>query len=391
MALAVLAALAVIAGCYFAAAVVVPTIVALFFAMLLAPVARLLTRRVGRGWASFLAVTLSMGVVFLGGFGVYRSIAGIVEDAPQYRSKLKRAAETVEARFSHLKKSAQKVVPAAAGGGQQQGAGGQAAQGAPQGGAGAKTDSSLATVLLRGLGTLFEAAGLALFVPFLALFFLMEEEPLSRALDRAAGPDYDGPRLRRDAPKMARAYVYGNALLALCLAVVQGALFAAFGLDNAVGLGLVTGFLNVIPILGVPVAIALPILQGLGTFDGPTPVVAIAGTLLALHLFAANWIIPRWIGVHVKVNSTAATFAMLFFSWLWGLTGFLMAVPLAAIIKIALECSPRARSLAPLLAAPEEEERPRRSEGSGPSRPGPLARLRRWSRRRGAAPSAARS
>jgi predicted PurR-regulated permease PerM len=360
MALAVLAVLAVVAGCYLAAPVVLPALVALFMAMLLAPVARRLTRWVGRGWASFLAVTLALGAVFLGGFGVYRSIAGIVQETPLYRSKVKRAVETVEERLAHLRTTAQKVVPAGAAGGEApgQGGGGQAAAPGQAGGAGGKAESALPAVLLRGLGTLVEAAGLALFVPFLALFFLMEEEPLSRALDRALGPDYDGPRLRRDAPRMARAYVYGNAVLALALAVIQGGLFAAFGLDNAVGLGLVTGFLNVIPILGVPVAIALPLLQGLGSFHGPTPPAVIGGTILALHLFSANWIIPRWIGVHVKVNSTAATFAMLFFSWLWGLTGFLLAVPLAAVIKIALECSPRSRALAPLLAAPEGEERP---------------------------------
>ena len=150
---------------------------------------------------------------------------------------------------------------------------------------------------------------------------------------------------------MIRAYVLGNLMLGLALAGLQGGLFAALGLDNAAGLGVVTGFLNVVPVLGLPLALLLPLLQGLGSFARPWPFAVLGLALTALHLIASNWIVPRTIGLRIKVNASAGTVGLLFFGWIWGVTGFLLAVPLTAALKIALECSPRSRRWAGLIGA----------------------------------------
>jgi predicted PurR-regulated permease PerM len=365
--LAVVAVVAAIAGSYFASAVVLPALAALFLAMLVAPMAGWFARRgLRRGGGAFLAVTLALALIGLGGFGCFRAFSGVVREAPRYAETLKQAVSRVEAKLARFKLKTSRLAPEA---GETPANPVRFVQ---------NEDHQWESVALRGLGSLMEAAGLAIFVPFLALFLLMESGLLQRALDQAAGSGYDGARLRARAPEMVRAYVIGNVLLAGALALVQTGMFLAFGLPNAAGLGLVTGFFNVIPLIGLPLALMLPLLQGLGTFTGPLPFAVVGGALLALHLIASNWVIPRWIGVHVKLNATASTLGMLFFSWLWGLTGFLMAVPLTALIKIALECSPRGAPLAALLAAPEEHEEPRASEHSHRGHAGPIARFRRW-------------
>lgn len=330
------------AAAYAATPVLLPAFVALVMAALVAPVAGWL-RRLGlaRGAAASIGVTLALAATLMAGWGCYHAIAGVVRQAPQYSEKIRAAARSVDAKLRALQRHTTDLSPE----------GGQKDQTQRNGQQPARDWTS---ILLRGLGSFFEAAGLAVFVPFLALFLLIEQPRLEAAFDRAAGRDYDAARLREEGARVIRAYIFGNLALGAAMSVLQWALFAAVGLDNAAGLGLVTGFLNVIPVLGLPLALLLPLAQGLGSFHGVWPFALVGGSLLAIHLTAANWVIPKTIGSRVKVNATAGTLGMLFFGWLWGIVGFLLAVPLTALVKVGLECSAGTAPLGGLLADAEE-------------------------------------
>lgn len=342
MATAVVAFCAAVAACYFAAPVVLPAVVALLVAAVVAPGVRLLRRSgVPAAASALLAVFLAVGVVLACGYGVGMALAGVVEDVPQYATKIRRAASVLEKRLGYIQRTTTSMVPR---------------QPPPDGEEKPvpvveRQHRDLGGLLLRGLGSVFEAGGIALFVPFLALFLLLEDERLERAFDRAAGKDFDGPRFRREAGAMARAYVFGNLVLGVAIASLQAALFLWLGLQNAVGLGLVSGFLNTVPVLGLPAALALPVIQGLGSFHEAWPFGVIVIGLTVIHLIAANWVVPRSIGVRVRLNGTAGTVGMLFFGWLWGVVGFLLAIPLTAAVRIALECAPGGERLAALLAS----------------------------------------
>jgi predicted PurR-regulated permease PerM len=337
---ALTAGVAAVAAAYFATPVALPFVVALFMAILVQPVAAWLTRRgLPRVPAALTAVALALAATLLFGWACWSATAGVIENVPQYSGKIREAAGKVQGRVRHLQKRTQTLVP------RESGRSSQAKAAPAQGGS-----SDWTGALLRGIGSIAEAIGLAVFVPFLAMLLIIEREPLERALDRAAGRGFDAQRLRAEAPPMVRAFILGNLLVGLALSGIQAAIFLAIGLENAVGLGIVTGFLNVIPVLGLPAALVLPIAQGLGSFHGVWPYVVIAATLGVLHLGVANWVLPRTIGARVKVNGTAGTLGMLFFGWMWGVVGFLLAVPLTALLKIALECSSAGESWAGLLA-----------------------------------------
>jgi len=331
------------AAAYAATPVLLPAFVALVMAALVAPIAGWL-RRLGlaRGAAASIAVTLALAGTLMAGWGCYYAIAGVVRQAPQYSEKIRDAARSANARLRALQRRAIGLSPQ----------GGPKQEPEPKPSAPARDWTS---ILLRGLGSFVEAAGLAVFVPFLALFLLIEQPRLEAAFDRAAGRGYDAARLREEGARVIRAYIFGNLALGAVLSVIQWGLFAAVGLDNAAGLGLVTGFLNVIPVLGLPLALLLPLAQGLGSFHAAWPFALVGGSLLAIHLTAANWVIPKTIGSRVRVNATAGTLGMLFFGWLWGIVGFLLAVPLTALVKVGLECSAQTAPLGGLLADAEEK------------------------------------
>jgi len=74
--------------------------------------------------------------------------------------------------------------------------------------------------------------------------------------------------------------------------------------------------------------------------------------VIALHTISANLLVPRMIGKRVSISPVAATVGILFWGWLWGVIGVLLAVPLTALVKIVADAhpSPSLGKLADLLA-----------------------------------------
>jgi predicted PurR-regulated permease PerM len=223
--------------------------------------------------------------------------------------------------------------------------------------------------LLRGAGSVFEAVGIAVFVPFLMAFGLSEKQTLLRGFEGLLPEGADAGRAEAEVARMVRAYFLGNLGVGLGMALLQGLAFQGLGLENAAGLGLLTGFINLVPVLGLPAALLFPVAQGLLQFHRSAPFLALGAVLCALHVAAGSFVVPRYVGSQVRLNGVAATAALLFWGWLWSVAGFLLAIPLTALVKILLESSPRGAPLAALLA-PRPGGGPRgtpRAPGAGPS------------------------
>ncbi|HEX4049027.1 MAG TPA: AI-2E family transporter [Elusimicrobiota bacterium] len=335
------AALAVVAASYFASGVLIPLATALFLAILLDPlVSWCEARGLRRGRGSFLVVLaflLGTGVL---AWGCSQPFSRLLTDLPRYTAKIRLAAFEFDRRARAFATSTELVHRAMS-------ADGSAAAGAET----AESVNSWSQFFWRGLGSFFEAAGIAAFVPFLMIFMLEEKHLLFAGLARLAGPSCDLRLIDRETAQMVRAYFSGNFLAAVGMALLHWLLFFSLGLRNAAGLGLVAGVLTLIPLLGLPAALLLPAAQALLQFERVLPLILLAGGMTALHMLTANYVLPRVIGGRVKINSTAATAGLLFWGWLWGVTGFVLAVPLTALIKVLLESSKDTEAYAGLLAA----------------------------------------
>jgi len=120
-------------------------------------------------------------------------------------------------------------------------------------------------------------------------------------------------------------------------------------MKGAVTLGIVSAFLNLIPFLGLLLATAVPLAAALLQFNTLGPFVTIAITTLLFHLIAANFLIPKLIGSRLLVGPVAVTIGMLFWGWLWGIMGLLLAVPLTAFVKLIADSRPSLIHLSNLL------------------------------------------
>ena len=127
--------------------------------------------------------------------------------------------------------------------------------------------------------------------------------------------------------------------------VVWGAL-AALGVEFAFTWGLLAFVLNFIPTLGSIVASIPPILMALVQFSPAVwPAGIAAAILLSIHMLFGNFIAPKVYGDRLNLSPVVILLFLVFWGWLWGIVGALLAVPIAAAIQIALS---QILALAPL-------------------------------------------
>jgi predicted PurR-regulated permease PerM len=136
--------------------------------------------------------------------------------------------------------------------------------------------------------------------------------------------------------KMIKAFMLGNLLIGAFVAAISTIVFFALGLPNALVLGVLSGYLSLVPYLGVVLAMIPPVLAALGQETTPE-ILVIVLTILGLHLFAINVLYPKVLGRRLQLNPLAVTIALLFWGWLWGAWGLILAIPLTAAMKIIFD------------------------------------------------------
>jgi predicted PurR-regulated permease PerM len=133
--------------------------------------------------------------------------------------------------------------------------------------------------------------------------------------------------------RMLRQFVVGNLLVGLISACFITPVFAIIGLQYSLLLGPISALLSLVPYIGVALGILPPLLVGLLQFDTTTPFIVIGVTIALVHFVAVNILTPKLVGQRVNLNALSVTIAMMFWAWLWGGFGLILAVPITAAIK----------------------------------------------------------
>jgi predicted PurR-regulated permease PerM len=134
-----------------------------------------------------------------------------------------------------------------------------------------------------------------------------------------------------------------------CINVVFGAAVGGsmylLGLPNPFLWGVMAGLLHFIPFLGAIVGISVVTTVALVTLESMTAIMFVPAVYLGLNLLEEYLVLPSVIGHRLLLNPVVLLLWLIFWGWLWGVTGALMAVPLLAILKIICD---RVKPLAPV-------------------------------------------
>lgn len=197
---------------------------------------------------------------------------------------------------------------------------------------------SWSETLTHGAGTVTDIVLAASFIPFLA-YFLLTWQSHARSATVMLFPLHH----RHTAfvtlgliGKMLQSFIVGNLLIGLLISAVSVALFGLLHVPFFYFVGFLSGFLSLVPYLGIVLAMLPPILVGLGQLE-PGDLLIVVLCVVGLHLFALNVLYPKLLGSRLKINPLAVTIALLFWGAVWGAVGLVLAIPITGTIKIVFD------------------------------------------------------
>jgi predicted PurR-regulated permease PerM len=323
---------------YYASSICITVILAGFLAILFDPVVvKLENLRLPRGVAAACIVLAGMGLIGLLGYVLYGRAIGFAEELPVYASKIQQTVEPISRKIQGFQQSAGSLtndVPPS--------------KRVPE--VRLRESPSWPDYLVRGVGSVWGGLIIAGVVPFLTFFMLCSKQQMAIRTDGLFSSRVDAARFIANLNQMIHGFVAGNLIVGTVMAVATTLVLWAVGVKGAIPLGIASGLLNLLPFLGLIAALALPLAAALLQFSTPEPYIVIILTILFLHVVSANILIPKFIANRVSIGPVAATVGILFWGWLWGVMGLLLAVPLTAFIKLAADLHPSLCHVSNMLA-----------------------------------------
>jgi predicted PurR-regulated permease PerM len=351
-----------IAVLYFGQAFFITLVFSTVIALILEPLVDLFVHaHLPRTLASFLVCSISLLLLYLACLGFYTQAVGLIEDLPNYSQKINEISGALVQKVEAKERATYQVL-APKRVREQQKAQDQAQEQRSQ--AAKRKRRTTESINLPEPPSLFEPvpvpevrirperslimeyiyshardfyqAGLmASFVPFLVYFMLSWRDHIYRGFLRlfhererlAAGRSMQG------IASMVRAFVAGNFLLGLMLALISSLLFWILRLPYFLLVGPLSGFLSMIPYIGLPLALLPPALAALTSYSTLTHYLILATVVSFLHLLASNLLYPKVVGSRVHLNPLVVTVALMFWATIWGAAGLMLAIPLTAAIK----------------------------------------------------------
>lgn len=315
-------ALAVLAGCYAAAEIALPIVLAFVLSLVLQPAMRQLERLyLPRAIAALLIIVLLFGT--LAGLG-----AALSGPAASWAQKLPSGIPKLQERLSFVSRpltAVEKFVDQAQG----------LTQGdQPKALAVAVQGSGLSDRLLTGTRSL--ASGFLETV--LVLFFLLVSgDTFLRRLVEVL-PRFKNKRqaveIFQQIESDVAAYLFTITIMNLVVGVATGAVMAFCGVGDPLLWGTVAFLLNYIPILGPMIGVVVFLLVGLLSIQTLWLAFLPAGLYLAIHLAEGETVTPMLLARRFTINPVLVILALVFWYWMWGVPGAILATPMLAITKI---------------------------------------------------------
>jgi predicted PurR-regulated permease PerM len=312
---------------YLARDVLIPLALAILLSFLLAPVVRRLEGwHFGRIPSTFIAVVIGFSI--LGGVGwiAARQALSLAEKLPEYRENIREKIHAVRAppegtlgkAAEAIKELESEAAPAAAP--------------LPV----TETPPTAFAALGEMVAPFVRPIGTALAVIVFTILMLFHRENMRERLIGLIGARRINVTTQAlgEASYRVSNYLYMQLVVNACFGIPFGIALYFIGIPNAMLWGLLGTVLRFIPYAGVWVAAALPTMLAFAIFDGWTPLIWVVGVFLVLEFILVNAVEPWLYGRSAGLSPIAIIAAALFWTWLWGPVGLLLATPLTVCIAV---------------------------------------------------------
>ena len=183
---------------------------------------------------------------------------------------------------------------------------------------------------------------------------LMEVEDAERKLKAFLSPDAARALAggSADTARKFRKYMEVRTLMSLATGTLVWVFAAATGLQFAVEWGVIAFALNYIPFIGPFIATVFPTLLAMAQFATWQAALGVFVCLNVIQFVIGSYVEPRMSGNVLAISPSVVLFAVFFWTFLWGLYGAFIGVPIAIAVLTFCEHAPSTRWIADLLGAP---------------------------------------
>ncbi len=344
----------VIAILYLGRLFFITSLIALTIAFILEPFVALLMRiRFPRSLASFVVCSVALALLYVIGLGAYSQMSGLYDELPKYGQRIGDVVDGVQQKIAAMEDQTYKVVVPArqrqeeerrkqqeqALAAAKKGKKGVISLQQPAPGAIPEVrilqeSTPIGDYIYSRLSSLYQVVLMSSFIPFLVYFMLSWRDHINRSfLQFFHGEDrLVAARSVQGIADMVRAFVVGNFVLGLLLAVLSSMLFWGLRVPYPMLVGPLSGFMSLVPYIGLPLAMIPPLFAALPLNAVPVYALVVV-TVAMLHLVALNVLYPKIVGSRVHLNPLVVTFSLMIWGFLWDAPGLLLAIPLTAGIK----------------------------------------------------------
>ena len=298
---------------------------AFFFSYLLYPIQqRLIAFRIPKAISIALVLLLVFGVLNAAGQIIYASIAAFTREIPRYEQRLEEIGmetlEKMEIPLEDVKRQIQEFDWTALFGGR-------------------SMTQTITRTISSSMGTFFGFLGQSILVLVLTIFILGGREQTSLKISKALPPQ-SAKRVNSILESIQRevqTYLITKTLMSLATGISVTLLLWIMKVDFPLIWGLLSFVLNFIPSIGSILASLFPITVCLIQY-GPSPRLAFLIVILVLlHGFIGYILEPKLLGRSMRLSPLLVLLSLIFWAYVWGIPGMILAVPFTSAIKIAFE------------------------------------------------------
>ncbi len=311
---------------YFTGEVVLPIIFAMILYLVLQPAMRAFMRaHIPQALASILVICILFGAVGGLGFMLASPAASWVAKGPSSLAQLESRLFFIKQPMAQLQSATKQVEKIAEGTGTNDGLNVTVA------------GPGLGSFLISGTRSLLVGLGTTIILLF---FLLMSGDLFLRRFVEILPTLSDKKQaveIAREVENSISGYLATISLMNLLVGVATGLATYLLGMSDPVLWGALAFTLNFIPILGPLCGIAILFLAGLLTFGSIWHSLLPAGVYLAIHVLEGETLTPMLLARRFVLNPVLVIVSLLFWYWMWGVPGALIAVPMLATVKIVCD------------------------------------------------------
>ena len=208
--------------------------------------------------------------------------------------------------------------------------------------------------LWRGSLGVFGFVAEATTMIFLAYFLLLSGDTFKRKLVRITGPSLSRKKITVnilvDISSSIQRYMFMLVITNVIVGIVSWVAFRMLGLENAGAWAVAAGFMHIVPYFGPVVTAAVTAMAAYMQFDSLPMALLVAGANIVIATIVGVFVTTWMTGRIAKMNSAAVFTSLIFFSWLWGLWGMLLGIPVIFILKVICEHIEHLQPVAELLS-----------------------------------------